>query len=145
MTLKCAALAIWVRGTSRIVAVKSANGGSPTNELMRHLLFVLLLAHNYEFNPVYLLTLTFALHAVSMLAPFQMPYMIRSLSKSATAVILVNVTLVVAWLLPPTLPVIAVCFAGAYLFSFIVGGFRWLQQTESRVPETEKTGQRIES
>ena len=48
-----------------------------------------------------------------MLAPFRMPYLIRSLTKSATAISLVNVALVVAWLWPTATPVIAACFVAA--------------------------------
>ena len=147
LTGLAAAVALVLRVVSRLVPTPAPGGGSPTNELIRHVLFVLLLANHYGFNPALLLTATFALHAVSMLAPFQMPYLIRSLAKSATLVILVNVALVVAWLLPSTLPVIAGCFVGTYLCSFMVGGLRWLRQTESDVPETatERTGQRINS
>ena len=140
-----AATALVLRVVARLAPNSATGTGSPTNELVRHLLFILLLNKIYEFNPAPIVIATFALHAVSMLAPFQMPYMIRSLAKSATAVILVNVALVVAWLLPSTLPVIAGCFVGTYLCSFLVGGLRWLQQTESDVPETERTGQRINS
>ena len=139
-----AAVALVLRVVSRLVPASAPGAGSPTNELIRHILFVLLLEQTYGFNPALLLTVTFTLHAVSMLAPFQMPYMIRSLAKSAKAVILVNVALVVAWRLPSTLPVIAGCFVGTYLCSFMVGGLRWLQQSESVAPETERTGQHID-
>jgi phosphatidylserine synthase len=130
-----AAVALVLRVVSRLVPSSAPGAGSPTNELIRHLLFVLLLEHTYGFNPALLLSVTFTLHAVSMLAPFKMPYMIRSLAQSATSVILVNVALVVAWLLPTTLQVITGCFVGTYLCSFMVGGLRWFLQAESDVPE----------
>jgi hypothetical protein len=53
-----------------------------------------------------------------MLAPFRMPYLIRSLTKSATAISLVNVAIVVAWLVPSTTLMIAACFVISYLYSF---------------------------
>jgi phosphatidylglycerophosphate synthase len=133
-----AATALLLRVVTRLSPNLVTGTGSATNELMRHLLFVLLLSNHYEFNPAPVLIATFVLHAASMLAPFQMPYLIRSLAKSATAVILVNVALVVAWLFPSTLPVIAGCFIGTYLCSFLVGGSRWFQQTKPEVPITEQ-------
>ncbi|MBL4885816.1 MAG: hypothetical protein JKY95_14955 [Planctomycetaceae bacterium] len=123
-----AATALLFRVVTRLSPNLLTGTGTATNELMRHLLFVLLLSNYYEFNPGTILIVTFILHAVSMLVPFRMPYLVRTLSKTATTVTLVNVAIVVAWLLPLTLPVIAGCFAGTYLYSFIVGGLSWLQQ-----------------
>ncbi len=122
-----AATALLLRVVTRLSPNFVAGTGSATNELMRHLLFVLLLSNYYGFTPTLILIVTFTLHSMSMLAPFRMPYLIRSLANSASAVILVNVALVVAWLLPSTLPVIAGCFVGTYLYSFMVGGMRWLK------------------
>ena len=123
-----AATALVLRVVSRLAPNSATGTGSPTNELVRHLLFVLLLANAYEFNPAPILIITFALHAVSMLAPIRMPYLIRSLTKSATAISLVNVALVVAWLVPATTPVIAACFVISYLYSFGWGCLKWLPQ-----------------
>jgi len=49
-----ASVAIILRATSR-VNPETPSGGSPTNELMRQLLFVLLLAKIFEFHPNYAL------------------------------------------------------------------------------------------
>ncbi len=130
-----AATALLLRVVTRLSPNLVTGTGSATNELMRHLLFVLLLSNYYEFNPGLILIVTFILHAVSMLAPFRMPYLIRSLATSATAVILVNVALIVAWLAPLTLPVIAGCFAGTYLYSFMTGGLKWFLQITPDVPK----------
>jgi hypothetical protein len=62
-----------------------------------------------------------------MLVPFVMPYLVRSRAKSAIAVALVNVALVLAWAIPPTAPFVAVAFFSTYLYSFAVGGIAWLR------------------
>jgi phosphatidylserine synthase len=126
-----AAAALVLRVVSRLSPTAPTGTGSATNELMRHLLFVLLLVKSYEFNLAPVLIATFALHAVSMLAPFPMPYLIRTLTKSATAISLVNVALVIAWLVPITTPAIAACFVIGYLYSFGSGCFKWLRQRKS--------------
>ncbi len=126
-----AATALVLRVVSRLSPETATGTGSPTNELVRHLLFILLLSNDYEFNPAPILIVTFALHAVSMLAPFRMPYLIRSLTNTATAISLVNAALVVAWLVPDTRLVIAACFVISYLYSFGWGCFKWLKQVEA--------------
>jgi phosphatidylserine synthase len=113
-----ATTALLLRVVSRLSPERTTGTGSPTNELVRHLLFVLLLEKIYDFTAVPVLITVFALHAVSMLAPFRMPYLIRSLTKSATAISLVNVAIVVAWLVPSTTLMIAACFVISYLYSF---------------------------
>ena len=123
-----ATVAMIVRIVTR-VDPSSINGtGSPTNELIRHMFFVLLLAQIFEFDPMLYLIATFALHAVSMLAPFKMPYLLRSLTKSATAIGMINVALLAAWLFPYAAPVVAALFMGTYLVSFAAGAYRWIQK-----------------
>jgi len=130
-----AATALLLRVVLRLIPSSATGTGSPTNELVRHLLFVLLLSNDYGFNPAPILIATFALHAVSMLVPIRMPYLIRSLTKSATAISLVNVALVLAWLVPDTTLVIAACFVMSYLCSFGWGCFKWLQQAQPEASE----------
>jgi phosphatidylserine synthase len=113
-----ATTALLLRVVSRLSPERTTGTGSPTNELVRHLLFVLLLEKTYDFTVAPVLIAVYALHAVSMLAPFRMPYLIRSLTKSATAISLVNVAIVVAWLVPSTTLMIAACFVTSYLYSF---------------------------
>ena len=91
---------ILLRVTSRLASPIKINTGSPTNELMRHMLLVLLTAKYFEFVPVPALITVIFLNSTSMLAPFLMPYLIRTLTKSATAIGLVNVFLLMAWLVP---------------------------------------------
>ena len=132
----CAALALVavaamvLRVTVRLDPTSTASTGSPTNELIRHTLFILLLADSFSFSPVPFLIAIFAFHAVSMLVPFRMPYQICSMAKSIIAIILVNLALVSACLIPYFTPIIAASFIGAYLVSFMVGGVRWLKQTK---------------
>ena len=123
-----AASSIILRATSRLNPEAVSGGGSPTNELMRHLLFVLLLTQMFDVDPGLYLALVFILHSVTMIAPFKLPVLIRGLAKTAATVALVNVALVVAWLIPSITPLIAAAFIATYLYSFFVGGGQWLKQ-----------------
>ncbi len=116
-----AVTAILIRVTSRITFPAKISTGSPTNELMSHMLLILLTADYIGFNPVPALIAVLLLNTVSMLLPYPMHYMIRALMKAAPAVGLVNISLMVAWLVPLTAPVIAFCFFASYLYSFIAG------------------------
>ena len=78
------------------------------------------MAQIFEFNAAGYLIAAFLLHAMSMLVPFKLPYLIRSLTKSAIAIGLVNVSLLVAWLVPSTTPVIAAGFNVSYFYSLAV-------------------------
>jgi phosphatidylserine synthase len=128
MVSAIAASSIILRATSRLNPEAVSGGGSPTNELMRHLLFVLLLTQMFNVDPGFYLVITFILHAVTMIAPFRLPVLIRGLAKTATMVALVNVALVAAWLIPVIAPLIAAAFIAPYLYSFIVGGGGWLKE-----------------
>ena len=112
-----AVAAILLRVTSRVSVSKKINAGSPTNELMRHLLLALLTAKYFEFAPEPLLIVVILLNSISMLSPFPMSYLIRALTKSATAIGFVNVALLVAWLVPIAAPAIAFCFFAIHLYS----------------------------
>ena len=120
-----AAGSVILRVTSRLNPDTAAGMGSPTNELMRHLLFSLLLAGQFDFEPEYLLIPVFLLNSASMLVPFSMPELIRSRIKSAIAVGVVNAALVAAWLMPHTTPVIATAFIGTHLYALFAGAVRW--------------------
>ena len=91
---------------------------------MRHVLFLLLLASAHGFDPAPALAGVFALHAVSMLLPYRMPGLLRSLTTSVGAIALVNASLVLAWLVPSTAPAVAAAFGLTYLYGFVVGGWR---------------------
>lgn len=126
-----AAASIILRVTSRVNPEGQSGNGSPTNELMRHMLFILLLAQIFDIDPRLFLVLIFILHSVTMIVPFKLPVLIRGLAKTTTAVTLVNVALVAAWLMPVTTPLIAAAFITTYLYSFIVGGRQWLTSISS--------------
>ena len=89
---------------SRLEPERVSGGGSPTNELMGHLLFTELLAEilGFELQPV--LIPVFLLHSVSMLVTYRMSVLIRAHAKYVAAVGLVNVALMVAWLTPVVAP-----------------------------------------
>ncbi len=121
-----AVASILLRVTTRVNPESQTGNGSPTNELMRHMLFVLLLTQIFDVAPGFYLVLIFILHSVTMMVPFKLTVMIRGLAKTATAVTFVNVALVAAWLIPTATPFIAAAFITTYLYSFIVGGGQWL-------------------
>ena len=121
-----AASSIILRATSRVTPGHAAGGGSPTNELMRHLLFTVILTQTLNLAPEPALISVFLLHAVSMLVPYRMSALIRARAKTATAVGLVNAALVVAWLVPVAALLAAAAFWTTYLYAFIVGGIQWL-------------------
>jgi len=123
--------AMILRVVTRIHPTSATGTGSPTNELIRHIFFVLLVAQVFVFNPAPYWIAACLLHAVSMLAPFKMPYLIRSLTKSAVAIGMVNVALLVAWLLPSVAPVVAASFVLTYLASFAAGGIHWLRKADA--------------
>ncbi|MFK5971166.1 MAG: CDP-alcohol phosphatidyltransferase family protein [Candidatus Marithrix sp.] len=112
-----AVIAILIRVISRLTAENGT--GSPTNELIRHLLFTLLLAELFGFDPVLLLIIVFLLNSVSMLWPYSMPYMIRSQAKTVFTITMVNILLILAWLFPYVTPIIAGIFIASYLYSFV--------------------------
>ncbi len=126
-----AAGSVILRATSRLNPDAGYGGGTPTNELMRHLLFILLLGQPLGFEPESFLILLFLLHTVSLQVPYKMPALIRGWAKTATAVGAVNAMLVAAWLMPSTTLYIAAAFILTYLYSFIVEGVRWLRGRES--------------
>jgi len=128
MASMIAAASIILRVVSRLNPDVTQGVGSPTNELMRHMLFVLLLTQMFDVDPRLYLVLIFLSHSVTMIAPFKLTILIRGLAKSATSVALVNVALVAAWLAPTVTPFVAVAFVTTYLYSSIVGGGQWLRK-----------------
>jgi phosphatidylglycerophosphate synthase len=117
-----ASISILVRVVSRLTPTSKSHGGSPTNELMRHILFSLVVTQYLGTTPEPSLAAAFVLNAVAMHVPYPLSYSIRSLATSATAVMGVNVALVVAWWFPVTSPAIAACFVASFLYSLIAGG-----------------------
>ena len=111
--------AILIRLVSRLDPLASKTTGSSTNELIRHLLFALLLANMFGFEPGILMVVIFVAHTGSMLLPYPMPHMIRSQTKSPLTIGLVNLSLIASWLLPITLPIIAGSFFLTYLYAWI--------------------------
>ena len=119
--------AILLRTITRLNPNAIAGTGSQTNELMRHMLFTLLLAWQFGFSPEYVLMAVFLIHSVSMLVPRPMPHPIIDWAKSAAALGLVNVALAAAWLVPYVSPIVTAAFVAAYIYSFmfVVGGAGW--------------------
>lgn len=122
-----ASAAILVRVVGRLAPSPPSGIGTPTNELMRHLLLVVLVHETLNFDVTPYLVAVFAFNAVSMLVPFALPHMVRSLAKSITAVVGVNLVLGLAWGVPETAPFIAAVFFATYLFSFAAGVATWFK------------------
>ena len=92
------------------------------------MLFILLLAGQFDFSHGYILIALFLIHSVSMLVPYPMPDLIIKWAKSTVMVGLVNVALVAAWLVPMVTPVVAAAFIGTYVYAFIVGWVSWQRE-----------------
>ncbi len=116
---------IILRVTTRIDPKVTGGTGSPTNELMRHMLFVLLLMQQFGFEHEYFLIAVFLIHSVSMLVPYPMPHLIRSRTKSVVMVGLLNAALVAAWLMPFVTPIVAAAFFASYIYAFVAGWIKW--------------------
>jgi len=123
------AVVILIRVVQRVDPSHVGGTGTPTNELMRHLVLVILLHELFGFGVTPFLVAAFILNSVSMLVPFAMPYLVRSMTKTTAAVVGVNLALVLAWCVPATLPFIAAMFLGTYLYSFALCSARWLRRT----------------
>ncbi len=126
-----ATVAILVRVVQRLAPSPASGTGTPTNELMRHLLLLSILQELYGFDITAYLIVVLLLNSVSMLVPFAMPHLVRSRATSATAILSVNVALALACGIPATAPFIAAAFFGTYLYSFAVGGLGWLRTARS--------------
>jgi phosphatidylserine synthase len=134
-----ATVSIVLRVVTRIDPASATGTGSPTNELIRHIFLILLVAPIFGSDPTPYLAVTCILHAVSMLVPFRMPFLIRGLTKSAVAIGAVNVALLVAWLLPTAAPFVAVSFIATYLASFAAGRIRWLRKPDAPLQDKKGT------
>ena len=122
-----AAVAILLRVVQRLAPSPASGTGTPTNELMRHLLLLSILQGLYGVDATAFLVVAFALNSVSMLVPFAMPHLVRSRATSVVAILSVNAALALAWGIPATAPFIAAAFFGTYIYSFAAGGLGWLR------------------
>ena len=124
-----------IRSVSRLDPKATAGTGSPTNELVRHTFFILLLSEQFTFDGEPYLIVAFMVNAITMTLPLKLPFMIRAMTKSAFTIALVNVALLVAWLVPLTLPFIAAAFVGSYLYS--IGWALMSRARERSAPELQ--------
>ncbi len=123
-----AVVSIMVRVVSRLTPTPKTGMGSPTNELMRHILFVVIVAQYFGVAVEPFINMAFVLNAVSMQVPYPLAFSIRSLTTSPAAIGLANVALAAAWLVPVTALPIGACFAGTYLVSLVAGAVSWTQR-----------------
>ncbi len=124
-----AVVSIMVRVVSRLTPMSKIGGGSPTNELMRHILFALVVAPHFELAVEPFINTALIVNAVSMQVPYPLVFSIRSLTTSPTAIGLVSVGLGVAWLFPVAALPIGACFAGTYLYSLVAGAVSWTKRS----------------
>ena len=122
-----AATAILVRVVQRLAPSPVSGIGTPTNELMRHLLLLVVVQNAFDLDITSYLVGVFLLNSVSMLVPFSMPHLIRARTNSDASVTGVNVALAVAWGVSLIAPLVAAAFFGAYLYSFAVSGSAWIR------------------
>lgn len=122
-----AAAAIVIRGVARLDPSAVKGFGSPTNELIRHVLLILLVTNLVGIEANAFLIIAFGVHTISMLMPQRLPWLLRSLTTTATSVALLNGTLVLAWLVPWTTIPIAGAFVASYLWSLGAASSNWLR------------------
>lgn len=113
--------AILLRMTSRLRPEGPDGLGSTTNELMRHLLFLLLAAQAFGIGVRGWVVAVFLVHAFALLAPFPMPHLLRSRFHKPWAVGVINASLVVVLLAPRWTPLVALPFVLTFLASLCVG------------------------
>jgi len=126
-----AVVAILIRVVQRLDPSAVYGTGTPTNELMRHLLLLVVLQNALDLDITPYLVAVFAVNAVTMLVPFSMPHLIRARTKSVVAIVAVNLALAAAWLVPTAAPFIAAAFFGTYLYSLVVQGVSWARSEPS--------------
>lgn len=112
-----ASAGIVLRIVARLDPKGAQSHGSMTNEMIRHTFFVLVLSEIFSFQPGPYLVVVFLVHTATMLAPFPMPFLLRKLTKSTMSILLLNLVLVVAWLVPFTTAFVSACFFLGYLLS----------------------------
>lgn len=126
-----AAAAILVRVVQRLGPSPVSGIGTPANELMRHLLLLVVLQNAFDLDITSYLVAVLLLNSVSMLVPFSMPHLVRARAKSIAAVAGVNVALAAAWGVSVIAPFVAAAFFGTYLYSFAVSGSAWIRGSRS--------------
>jgi phosphatidylserine synthase len=113
--------AIILRMTSRLRSEGPDGLGSTTNELMRHLLFLLLGAQAFGIPVRGPLMAIFLIHAFTMIAPISMPHLLRSRARSVWAVGAINVSLAAIVIEPRWTPIVALPFVATFVSSFVAG------------------------
>jgi phosphatidylglycerophosphate synthase len=113
--------AILVRMTGRLQPEGPDGLGSTTNELMRHLLFLILLERAFDVAIRGWVIGVFLIHAVTLVAPIPMPHLLRSRARRVWAVGAINASLVVALLAPMWSALIALPFGVTFVSSLWAG------------------------
>ena len=106
---------IILRITNRFELGSNFKGGTQTNELMRHIMFILILSELEGFNPSPILALVFVLNSISMLITIPFPFMLVHFTNNSTSLTLFNFSLILAFLVKP----LSYIFGGAFLLTYI--------------------------
>lgn len=122
--------AILIRIALRLETQSAHTFGSSTNELLRHLLFLILLEQTWSLEMEVAFIAVFLCHSVSLLVPFQMTYLVRGWFKSPFYLLVLNIMLLVMVFVPLLATLIAPVYFIAYLFSLGWGAIKWAQSTD---------------
>ena len=120
-----------IRVTTRLADLNHAAHGSATNELMRHMLFLLVLEIYFDVQIEYYLMIVFCIHSLTLIAPFPMSKQLRALSNSFWYLCLINLSLGMALFFPVAAPFIMAAFMLTYLYSFLSSGFTWIGRSKT--------------
>lgn len=116
------ATAIILRIVTRLQATDSTCYGSPTNELTRHIMFVICLSTMFSFNPEPYLMIVFVLNTISMLIKIPMPHLICNQVNTHLKMVFLNLLMISILVVPMTAPYIIGIFIVSYIYSFLALG-----------------------
>ena len=109
---------IILRIANRFELGSNFEGGTQTNELMRHIMFILLISELGEFNPSQILASVFVLNSISMLITIPFPFMLVHFANNPTSLTLFNLSLILAFLVKPLSYIFGGAFFLTYIYSF---------------------------
>jgi phosphatidylglycerophosphate synthase len=113
-----AAFSIVLRTAARIDPNSISDQGTQTNELLRHIMFILLIGEMTGLNLVPVLTTIFLMNSISMLLPTHFTFMIVHYAKTPVSMMWFNISLILAYWFQPLTYLIGAAFFITYIYSF---------------------------
>jgi hypothetical protein len=113
-----AAFSIVLRTAARIDPNSISDQGTQTNELLRHIMFILLIGEMTGLNLVPILTTIFLMNSISMLLPTRFPFMLVHYAKTPVSMMWFNISLILAYWFQPLTYLIGAAFFITYIYSF---------------------------